>query len=175
MKETLKDYFSGGEWKEFISNISKLLNLSICNFVVSWDEKIQTAINENPLCLKIREKNEGLKLCNEKYEEHLKKIQGSDRPQIFFCHASLARVLIPINFNQGRFVLIMCGIKCKIKPKPEWKQLENVLKKEEYYLFYNKLPYTSIKKVNLNAETLYFLFKNIIELVLIKENLKKLI
>lgn len=175
MSEGLKDYFSGGEWKEFISNISKLLNLSICNFVISWNEKIQKALNENPLCLKIREKEEGLKLCNKMYDEHLRKIQDQDYPHIFYCHASLARILIPVNFNQERFVLIMCGIKCKVKAEVDWEILKNIIEKDEFFVLFKKLPYIPYKKIALSTQAIHFLFKNIIELLLIKENLKKLI
>lgn len=175
MSEGLKDYFSGGEWKEFLFNVSKLLNLSVCNFVLSWDEKIQKAINENPLCLKIREKEEGLKLCNKMYEEHLGKIKGNNSPQIFYCHASLARILMPINFQEDRFVMIMCGIRCKIKPEVDWKVMENIIERNEFLKIFKKLPYIPYKKVSLSIETLHFLFKSIIELLLIKENLKKLI
>jgi len=175
MREAIKDYFSGKEWQDFIRNISTLLNISFCNFVISYNEKIHSFSNENPLCLKLREKEKGLKFCQEVYEKNLKEIEGEKKARLFLCYASLGRVLIPIPFDSDKVVFIMCGIRYKRNPKANWEKLNEIIGKEEFLKLYKSLPFITLKKLKLNMDSIDFLLKKIIDLLVLKEKLKDMI
>ncbi len=175
MREAIKDYFSGKEWQDFMKNISNLLNISLCNFVISYNEKIQTFHNENPLCLKLRESGKGLKFCQEIYEKNLKEIEGENKAKLFLCYASLGRVLIPIKYNSGKIVFILCGIRFKKNPKADYEKLKEVIEKEDFLKFYKKIPLIPLEKLKLNIESLDFLLKKIVDLLVLKEKLKDMI
>lgn len=175
LRENLKDYFSSGKWKEFLKKISDLLDLSFCNFVITYDEKIQSFSNENPLCLKLREKSEGLKLCKEKYEKDLKAVQNKIKPHLSYCYASLLRAIIPIDINNKKFFIVMCGIKSKNKPNVNWKKIGNIIGKKEFLRYYKKISYNPIRKVKTTIEAIQFLFTHIFELFIVNEKLKSLL
>lgn len=172
LREDLKSYFSSGKWKEFLKKVSNLLDLSLCNFVITHNEKIQSFSNENPLCLKLREKEEGLKLCKEKYEKDLKAAQNKIKPHLSYCYASLLRALIPININNKKFFIVMCGIKSKNKPKVNWKKIENIITKKDFLRYYKKISYNPIRKVKITVDAIQFLFALIFDLFIINEKLK---
>lgn len=175
MREAIKDYFSGKEWQDFIRNISNLLNISLCNFVISHDEKIQTFTNENPLCMKLRESEKGLKLCQEIYEKNLQEIETENKPKLFLCHASLGRILIPIKYNGGKVVFILCGIRYKKNPKLDYEKINKIIRNEDFLKFYKEIPLIPLKKLKLNMESLDFLLKKIVDLLVLKEKLKDMI
>ena len=178
MREALKDYFSSGSWKEFVEDVSRFLDASLCYLIVDFDENLWTQEKENPICTQTKAIKAGKVLCLKDRDKILLATRKSHKTQYQYCHMNFMRFNIPILFPDDNMVYFgMCGIKCHPTMPAETVDHAEMLgwDPEELQKLYRSMPIIRKEKVEEFTRVLEHLLSKITELVSLKEALKTLL